>query len=87
MNSLDLFKFLKNDQECQKYFIGVFARDELPLFLQKLPCCFILNTHNRDQPGEHWLAFFIDSNRNAEFFDPCGLQPSFYNLDVYLNQI
>ena len=46
-------KILKKDTETKKYFIGVFARDELPEELT-YPCCFVLNTQNRSEKGEHW---------------------------------
>lgn len=83
MNSYEIFKFLKSDEHCQKSFLGVFARDELPI-IQKLPVCFIINTDNRNESGEHWLAFYFDERRNAEFFDPIGLHPNFYGLEEYL---
>ena len=87
MNTLDLFSFLMNDDACSKLFIGVYARDELPHKFSKIPGCFIANTHERNKPGAHWLAFFIDENKHVEFFDPYGLHPSFYGIETYLNQV
>jgi hypothetical protein len=41
--------------------------------------CFILNTHPNNAPGEHWLAFFFNSNtRKLEYFDSFGLPISVY---------
>ena len=67
-----------------QHFKGVFARDKLP---QKLnfPSCFIINTQNSDQSGEHWLAFYYDEKGNAEFFDSYGNHPSYFDLESYLN--
>ena len=87
MNTLDLYSFLINDDECKKYLVGIYARDELPVVFSKMPCCFVANTHERNKPGAHWLAFFIDENKHIEFFDPYGLHPSFYGIDTYLNQV
>lgn len=85
MNSLELIQFLKQDPECKKYFLCVFARDRLPK-VQKLPSCFILNTDNHNEPGEHWLAMFFNIYNQAEFFDSYGLHPRVYGLEEYLNE-
>ena len=76
-------QILKQDIETKKYFIGVFARDELPHQLT-YPCCFVLNTQNRSEHGEHWLAFLYNSKRICYFFDSYGLSPYFYNLNNYV---
>lgn len=76
---------MKQDEECKKFFFSVFPRDRLPN-IYKLPTCFILNTHNHNQPGEHWLAMFFDNYNHAEFFDPYGLHPRVYGLEEYLNK-
>ena len=86
MNSVDIFKYLINDSITKKYFVGVFSRDELPKSIKNKPCCFIMNTDNRNQPGRHWLAFYYDVNRNAVFFDSFGLHPSHYQLEEYLDK-
>lgn len=86
MNSYQLTLAMLKNQFTKKYFIGVFARDELPLKV-KFPSCFIVNTHNRNQFGEHWLAFFIDQDGSVEFFDSYGFSPKFYNLDKYIVKI
>ena len=87
MNTFDLYSFLINDDECKKLLIGVCARDESPLVFTKQPGCFIANTHERNKPGAHWLAFFIDENKHVEFFDPYGLPPSFYGIHSYLSKV
>ncbi len=83
INSKQIISVLKSNTTTRKYFIGVFARDELVL-KPRWPCCFILNTHTRNKPGEHWLAFFYDSNGKCEFFDSYGLPPVVYHLEKYL---
>lgn len=87
MNTFDLFKFLTNDSLCNRYFLGIFARDELPNKINKYPCSFIINTEPRHKPGKHWLAIFFNENRNLEFFDPMGMPPSYYLLDDYFEKM
>ena len=54
-------------------------------------CCFILNTHPSDQPGEHWLAFLFNANtRKLEYFDSFGLSLAMYsavNAALLSNQL
>ena len=46
-------KILSSDPITSKIFIGVFARDEIPTKFTT-PCCFVVNTHPRSLPGQHW---------------------------------
>ena len=40
-------------------------------------CCFIINTHPRGMPGEHWLALYFNSyTQRLEYFDSFGLPVS-----------
>lgn len=84
MNTLEIVNFILKDDEAKKYFIGVFAKDELPKTIN-YPASLILNSHESDKPGEHWMAIFYDQVGKAEFFDSYGIHPEFYNLTNYLN--
>ena len=70
-----------------KYFLGVFARDEIPRLINKLPACFIMNTKSRNNAGEHWLALFINKYSKCYFFDSYGLSPSYYHFSAYVQSI
>lgn len=83
MNSIQLQKILSDNESTKSTFIGIFARDELPM-ITKYPTCFILNTAKRSHNGEHWLAFYFDSKKNCNFFDSYGNHPSFFNLTNYI---
>jgi hypothetical protein len=51
MLETSIYEVLSKDEITGKIFLGVFAKDELPLEL-KYPCCFVCNTaprHNRDE--------------------------------------
>lgn len=52
-------------------FIGVFARDKLPV-RTKRPAGLVINTDKLASPGTHWVAYYIDENGVAEYFDPLG---------------
>lgn len=85
MNSIQLDEILKRNQSTSSIFIGVFARDELPS-ISNYPCCFILNTAKRSDPGQHWIAFYFDSNKNCNFFDSYGNHPSFFKLMDFIKK-
>lgn len=60
-------------------FCGVFAENNLPRTLDVYPCGFIANTDPKDQPGQHWVAFYFPSVQKGEFFDSYGHPPEFYS--------
>ena len=65
------------------HFLGVYARDKIPLPLTKYPGCFVANTDRTGQPGEHWVAFYQKSRASPiEFFDSFGLSPEMYNFTL-----
>jgi hypothetical protein len=80
-----LEEVLQKDQVTKKFFLGVFARDELPLQMH-YPSCFVLNTAPRNNAGEHWLAFYYDKNGHCDFFDSYGMPPANFDLEIFLNE-
>lgn len=42
--------------------------------------CIIVNTDPSNKPGKHWLALYVDQNRNAEFFDSYGFGLEHYSF-------
>lgn len=69
-------------------FIGVFAIDDLPKFTTtpKIPFRFIVNTHTRNLPGEHWIAVSCEDSHIALLFDPLGFYYP-HQLMHYLTKI
>lgn len=53
----------------------VVARDELPDSKITRKTGFVINTDSAQEPGEHWVAIYLDGNRCVEYFDPFGLAP------------
>ena len=83
MDAFIIQKTLHKDTLLSKIFMGVFARDELPISVS-YPSCFIINNKPKNHPGEHWLAFYYDSNKVCYFFDSYGNNPEFYSLTSYI---
>lgn len=66
-------------------FIGVFPLDKLPEHISHIPCRFIVNTHTKNLPGQHWIAVSYESGGIVYAFDPLGcFYPS--KLSNYLAQ-
>ena len=70
MEETVILKCLNKDIKTKQLFLGVFARDELPL-IQKYPSCLIFNSKPRSNEGEHWLAIYFDANKRCYFFSIC----------------
>lgn len=77
-------EILLKDEETKKIFMGVFARDELPL-QPNYPGCLVFNTDPRNKKGQHWLCLFYDKNGSCDFFDSYGMPPENFNMLSYLN--
>jgi hypothetical protein len=66
-------------------FLGVFPANEVPQHDSGIPFCFVANTAPSSDPGEHWVACWVESNR-AEFFDSAGMPCYVYpDLDIPYN--
>ena len=85
LNTSQLIKILQADPQVKVCFLGVFARDQLPLRI-KFPSCFVVNTDKSNERGEHWLAFYYDKNKKLDFFDSYGNHPEFFKLEKYVKQ-
>lgn len=65
---------LGSDPCVSRCFIGVFPCDKLPVRVE-YPCALVANTDESDEKGEHWVAYFFDSNLSADYFDSYGNPP------------
>ena len=61
-----IIEVLTKDKISKGLFLGVFARDEIPKNIN-YPTCFVMNTENRNKPGQYWLALHYDNKENAIF--------------------
>lgn len=90
MNTQQLFNVLKHDPYTSKFNCEV-----LPLnhFLENSitkSSLFIINYDGCDEPGSHWVAIFINTKKEIEFFDSFGMLPIYSSivekLDVFSNK-
>lgn len=72
-------------------FVGCISRDEIKQILPQVEhgkkICWIMNTQNHDQAGEHWFAIYIDpvGSKSIEYFDSFGREiPPDIQKDVKL---
>jgi hypothetical protein len=75
LNTRMLQHVASSHHQLKKYFQGVYATDSLPKFVHSYPAAFIINTHRKNKPGEHWIAVYFDANLKAVYFDSYGFQP------------
>ena len=60
------------------------AKDDLPEIVETYPFALVCNTHKADQPGEHWVAMYVDEVGN--YFDPYGQEPQHVEFANYMNE-
>ena len=65
---------------------GVVAKDCLPEIIDTYPTAIVCNTHDADQPGEHWIAMCVDTKRRGDYFDPYGLEPQHIEFTNFMNE-
>jgi len=80
MNTHEIETLLKRHPRTNKVFKGVYARNRLPRLLN-VPSALVGNTDLDNKPGRHWIAIYIDTNSNGEYYDPTGTPPV---LEPYL---
>ena len=65
---------------------AVCARDEIEEVIRQasdddsFPLCLVSNTDVSTGDGEHWVALYVNSLHECEFFDSYGCQPSVYRV-------
>ena len=71
MDNHTLSHLLQNYPYTASYFQGVFAADTLPNI--KRGACYVINTDNYDEPGQHWTCIFAPLGAGSiEYFDSYG---------------
>lgn len=77
MNGGELRRLLRGHLETRSIFVDVFAADRLPFKPRaKRPCCYVANTENASERGEHWVVcYFHKKPLMSEYFDSFGRRP------------
>ena len=63
MDSRQLLTVLKADCETKRYLGGVYPADRLPAEVRH-PSVFIVNTDENNRPGTHWIAIYINTEKD-----------------------
>ncbi len=62
MDTFQLTRRLAIDTYTKNIVVGVVPKDELPgRRLTAYPTAFVCNTDDGDEPGEHWVAVYVDA--------------------------
>ena len=83
LNTLELASYMLKDPFIRQQYGGVLAIDQLPIFVQKTPKIFIVNTDISSKPGTHWFVMYVTGT--CEHFDPAGL-PTLPASEQFLTQ-
>ena len=76
MNAIQIENDVRRVAGTERYFKGVYSSDNMPSSTP--PYCFIVNSEPSDQPGDHWLAFWVNED-SVEFFDTYGRTPYMFD--------
>ena len=85
MRGIELDAVLRRHPATRRQFRGVYALDQLPRRLL-LPAALVVNTDIGRNPGEHWIAIYIDAWGVGTFFDSFGLPPLHPHLTLFLKR-
>ena len=64
--------------------MGVYSVDTLPYRPLFYPSCYVVNTDESTDTGEHWVCIYFNSNLNAEFFCSFANNPYFYDKRIIM---
>ncbi|GFW46561.1 hypothetical protein TNCV_1936311 [Trichonephila clavipes] len=78
MNNIQIKKILQQDLWTKKCFLDVYASDCLPGRIVHYPACFVCNIDSSTQPGSHWIAFYLLSPNEGEFYDSYGNELTYF---------
>ena len=68
MNTQQIEKKLVENEYTNKYFIGHFAADQLPLEkIDQEVWLLVCNCCPMNMPGEHWIALFGNARQEVDF--------------------
>jgi hypothetical protein len=77
MNNIQIDTALRSEKICRDIYVGTFSADTLPL--KEYPGAYIANTDTSSQPGQHWVAFYCEKEKQIEVFDSYGYNPAVYS--------
>uniref|UniRef100_A0A915CLR9 Netrin receptor UNC5 n=1 Tax=Ditylenchus dipsaci TaxID=166011 RepID=A0A915CLR9_9BILA len=79
MNSLTIEKFLSRNTVTKQTYVGCYPADKIPK-LSFFPHCMVVNTDPSQKDGTHWVAVYVVSADQVEYYDSFGVWPSISTL-------
>ena len=73
MNTIELERYMIGHPIIKPYFGGVLSKDTLPSSITNTPRIYIVNMQNSNQPGDHWIAIWVDTV--PEYFNSLAEKP------------
>ena len=70
METDQIYRLLARDLQRMMHHFEVVSKDSLPEVVSTYPSAFVCNTHDGDQPGEHWVAMYLDEI--VDYSEPYG---------------
>lgn len=74
MDTISIRDYIRQYQK-KNIFKGVFPCDGMPHNFS-LPAAFIINLSPCNEPGTHWVAFYINAAGVGIYFDSFGMKPT-----------
>ena len=84
MNTNQLQCAIESDSKMKDSIYGVFASDEISNIQLRPMSGLIANTDVKSLPGQHWIAFYLNTKETLEIFDSYG--SSIDQLTLYFQQ-
>ena len=88
MDTLQIDRLLAMDPRTRSIFRDVVPKDELSTMTMDgvLPAAFVCNTDDGDEPGEHWIALYLDADGRGGYFCSYGLPPRHAAFRTFMNE-
>ena len=86
MDTLEIESLLCRDPLVHPLFGGVFPSDRLPYHISYGKRLYVANTDPAEREGQHWIAFFFQSNGECIYFDSYGLPPQIPSFAKFMDR-
>ena len=86
MDTLQIARLLAMDPRTRSIFRGVVPKDVLATTIYAMPVAFVCYTNNGDEPGEHWIALYLDADGRGVYFCSYGLAPRHEAFRTFMNE-
>ena len=93
MDTVQITRLLARDARTRSIFRGVVPKDGLPTTIEAFPATFVCNSHDGDEPGEHYYyyyhlyrALYVDADTRSDYFCSYGLLPLHVTFRAFPNE-